>query len=99
MIFNSISNQINQPRSLNTNNSQYQYFYRESQIPKQEYSRTLTPSKIASMNNKIIDNLEYLKYRDRHRQDELRFSRVSNYTTKSLKNKSNSVVKTSSNDL
>jgi len=109
MIFNSISKEINHNYHPNTTPKQQQdyptthFFQRDNsksynphknmdyQVPQRE-------SALSQMNQKITENIEYLKYKDYIRQKDLHSSRISNTSKhsrrsdKSFHNQNNSRV-------
>jgi hypothetical protein len=94
MIFNSISKEIgnDQLRHAQYNRNEYQpsqssyYPTKQSRLSNQEYMgarREEEGSAISQMNQKIMDNLEHLKYKDYARGSQLQGSRVSSRSGRS----------------
>lgn len=88
MIFNSISKEINHqyPHTKHQKAEEYQNaHYVSSHTPNNyhhynniDYQVPQRESALSQMNQKITENLEYLKYKDYMRQKDLHSSRISN---------------------
>ena len=90
MIFNSISKEIGNSQLRHTSYQPHDYqpsYGNHSRLSNQDYITNSriedSASSISHMNQKITENLDYLKYKDYSRDNQLRGSRVSNRSSHS----------------
>ena len=95
MIFNSISKELNTPKyQLNSSKVEsyksYSFLNRDNSNQSNhsknlQYQMLEKESTLSQMNQKISDNLQYLRYKDYLRQKDLQSSRLSNSSQRSFR--------------